>query len=390
MSRLWGRITDALIGVNALAALVFLVGGVVWALTGSQALQMLGTPVALLAFALSNLVFLVSAISPRVPLRVTLPLFVWQWYLVLGAMPFGVLALVNHWHILWPVLGSFVVVAVTLALVRTLPRNGALSVQPAFWQERRAVAPLRAVAVLSATAVLMPLLVAAYSVGSAVWSIEYATGGYAGLTTEGFVIRGRSFERGGTHLRLQGMMHIGEEHAYDALYASFGAHPNTVVLTEGVGDETGALGDGIGYSQVASRLGVVQQHAIPEDGYTVRNADVDVSQFSDETLEMLRGTFGIWQADDPLTAWLTFSMEVSGQDQDALLRAVYEDLVVARNDEVLRHVAVAEPEFNHIFVPWGAAHLPGIEAQLLEDGWQPGAESELVLVRWTTVAGALR
>lgn len=381
MSRLWGRLTHVLLGVNVLSAVVFFVVAVVWAATGFQAVQFVATPFTVLALGVSNLMFLVAAFSPRVPLRVAAPLFLWQWYLALGAMPFGVLGIVNHWSIVVLGLLSLVVMAGVVGLART--------VRPALLERRAAFSPLRGLVVLGITVLCAPVAVAAYSMGSAAWTLDYATDGYAGLTMRGFVIRGRTFERAETRVVLQGMMHIGEGSTYQELYASFGAQPSTVVLTEGVSDANGALGKGgIGYTRVAERLGVVQQGAIEEDGFIVRNADVDVSEFSEETLELLRGSLGVWASDDPVQAWISYSLRFSTRDPDALYATLYQDVVLTRNDEVLREVALAEPEFSHIFVPWGAAHLPGIEAALVGDGWHQIGESERVLVAWSTVGSA--
>lgn len=387
MNRLLALLSTAVLGAAALYAVVFVLTGAVWALTSVRAIQLLSTPFAFFALALVNAGLLAALITPRVPLRLILPLWVAQVYMALGAMPFGLLLLVHKWHILWPGLILAGVVALVALAVRRLPHVDGLRITDAFVASRPAFSPARSLGLLAAILLCVPTGLAAYGLGSAAWSLSWATGGYAALSTEGFVVRSRRFAKPGTTVILQGMMHIGEARAYEDLYASFGELDDAIVLTEGVTDTTDALGrGGVGYSRMAGRLGLEQQHAIEEDGFAVDNADVDVSRFSPQTLDMLRHSFAIWQAEDPVRAWLDYSLEYSTADPDELYRPLLADIVDLRNRSLLEHIDQAEPRHRTIVAPWGAAHMPGVSAGLVERGYTPGAWESRTLWSWSTVA----
>ncbi|TNE84278.1 MAG: hypothetical protein EP330_30200 [Deltaproteobacteria bacterium] len=386
MNRLLAVLGTGVVAAVGAHAIAFTLTGALWAVTGWRAAQYLATPFAILAFAAVNLGLVAAVLTPKVPMRVVLPLWVAQAYVGLGAMPFGLLMLIHRGYILVPGLLLCVAVALSALLVRRLPHSQGFAIDEAFVAERAGFSPLRTAGLLLALGVAIPSGVAGYLAGSAAWSVSYATGGYAGITTEGFVVRARTFTRPDTTVTLQGMMHIGEARAYEDLYASFGAQPNTVVLTEGVTDDEDRLGrGGVGYARMAGRLGLEQQHEIEGDGFVVRNADVDVAQFSEETLEMLRMSFAIWGSDDPVAAWLSYSAKYATADPETLYRPLYEDVLLARNDALLAAIEAAEPEFAHIIAPWGAAHLPGVGASLEERGYVPGEWSERLLWSWGTV-----
>ena len=181
------------------------------------------------------------------------------------------------------------------------------------------------------------------------------------------------------------MMHIGEKRAYDDLYASFGERENTLVLTEGVSDEQNLIGLTSGYGRVAARMGLEQQAPIVEKGFTVRNSDVDVSRFRESSIELLRHSFSIWQADNPAVAYAEMSMNYAGADPAELYPPLYADIVTLRNEVILEHIHEGEPEFDRIVVPWGAAHLRGVEEMLEAEGWKGGGMSEQVLWRWSAL-----
>lgn len=390
MSRVLAGLANVVLGSAALHAVAFTVTGLLWVLTGARLAQMLGTPFALLALGMSNLGMMVAVVTPRMPLRIVLPLWLLQLYLILGAMPFGVLVLVRRSHMIWPSLILLVGVAVVLLVSRTLDDRGQFGLSEAYIDSRPAFSPGRTIALVAASLTALPLGLVLYGAASTSWTLSWATAGYAGIDSSGFVVRGREFRRGDTRLVLQGMMHIGEARAYDDLYKSFGERSNTVVLTEGVDDQQDKLGrGGVGYERMAGRLGLEQQHRIEEDGFAIRNADVDVSEFSEHTLTMLRKSFGIWQAEDPARAWIEYSMEYSSADPEALYRPIYQDIVVLRNESLLEHIADAEGEFDVIIAPWGAAHMPGVQGELVELGWEPGEWSERTLWSWGTVGDAL-
>lgn len=391
MSRFLALLATLALGSVALAGGADFLVQIAYLVTGWHLIRVLAAPFAIVAVVLVQLAMLASVVTPRVPLRVSLPLWFAHLYLLLGAMPFGVLLYVYPAAGLVPPLMLVGAAALAGTLARRLPHAPTLGVSAAGMAERPAFAPVRTLALLAFLLLALPVGMAAYLAGSAAWTLSFATASYAGLTSEGFVVRGRSYEREGNTVVLQGMMHIGEGRAYEDLYAGFNLGGRTVVLTEGVSDEDDLLGrNGIGYSRVAERLGLEQQHAIESQDFEVRNADVDVKEFEEGTLELLRLSFAVWAADDPLTAWVEQSAYVGRQDPNALYATLYKDIVVGRNEHLLGEIEASRSEFDHIVVPWGAAHMPGLTNELEAKGYVAGEWTEQVLWSWSAVAGALR
>ena len=64
------------------------------------------------------------------------------------------------------------------------------------------------------------------------------------------------------------------------------------------------------------------------------------------------------------------------------LEAVQHDILERRNEHLLGEIAEALPEFEQLIVPWGALHLPAIEAALLADGFEPNGGSTRRLITW--------
>jgi len=343
--RVWHRLVGGWLGLFGADAL----------LTIAAPLLASGIATSLLS-ALVPLVLLATFVTPRIPARVVVPPVLYLVWTGLGGMPV----------VLWVGLSTIVfgllqlaVLALSLGMWWTL---GPLSERPVTAWRRAGV--LAAIGVLGG-----PLLLAGYTALSVRWGLHHITGGYAQLGLRGITSTERTFARAQTTVHLVGMAHVGSAEHYEALYDTFRAHPDAVVLAEGVSDEQGLLGEGPLYERMAGRVDLVQQPPIRGGDLTVRNADVDVSALSEETLKILSGAMEIWQADNPLIPYLSLVSSLSAEDPDELIDRLRFDLITMRNGVLLDALAVAEPEFTHLIVPWGAAHLPEIEAALLAEGW---------------------
>jgi hypothetical protein len=70
--------------------------------------------------------------------------------------------------------------------------------------------------------------------------------------------------------------------------------------------------------------------------------------------------------------------------------AEFEDLMVQgllrqRNDRLMEVFAQAEPGYEEIFIPWGAAHLPDLERRLMTLGYEREAEHSRRIIDFAKV-----
>ena len=90
----------------------------------------------------------------------------------------------------------------------------------------------------------------------------------------------------GKTIHLFPMAHVAEADFYQKISQTFPT--NSLILMEGVTDEKNLLTNKISYDRMAKTLGLAEQHEkfAPTRGEMV-DADVDVSQFSTNTLTLL-------------------------------------------------------------------------------------------------------
>jgi len=214
--------------------------------------------------------------------------------------------------------------------------------------------------------------------------LDHFTGGFVRLQWYGFELVERVYDLDDSRVRLVGMMHIGEQQAYEALVSSFD-HPDVLVLAEGIRDEQELLGSGrLHYEAVAARTGLATQRDLQSyrPGIRLRNADVDVSTMSDSTLGYLKVSMRVMGDDgidlEAVLDLLLHSTETTEADQELF----WYDVIDHRNAVLLEHLLVAVTEVPVVVVPWGAAHLPFIEGELLDMGYRRGDERVHPLVTW--------
>jgi hypothetical protein len=228
-------------------------------------------------------------------------------------------------------------------------------------------------------------------------SIQLMTDGFVRFDLAGVSLADRRYERDDQEVRLVGMMHIGEAEAYQALVESFSGS-STVVLAEGVTDRERLLEVPFSYEGAARALGLDTQDEIeayldameaPEHRQwpDVRHADVDLSDFHPDTISWLGWVDEIWGGEDPLGAFARlYARYIEESDRWAV---VFEDVLTRRNHHLLDALQVALMEYDRVIVPWGALHLPFVQHQVLEMGFEPTTRTHHPLASWKTILAAL-
>jgi len=338
-------------------------------------------PLAPLRESLGGLVILVArplhallGLTPRLPWRVFLPLTLFTFWAMLGALPLPVYLSTTE------VAAAVALPQLALALVaaaqirrRTgrrwllaesdLPAGPVLSGRTA-----GGFALLHLAGVLPALLVLL--------LGSAALAIHRQSAGFLRLDTSGLYASARVYERGDRDVHLVAMMHIGDADFYAGVERVL-PEDGAIVLREGVTDREGSLPRGLDYGRLAGELGLESQAAVLDlEGRDSRMADLDLSAFDPRTRELLGeigAVLGSANAREAFVRYLRASRDVTPED----LALVQRDVIERRNEHLLGELDQALEAHRAVVVPWGAAHMPGIEQGVLERGFALRESREL-------------
>lgn len=248
----------------------------------------------------------------------------------------------------------------------------------------------------------VPLALLLGAAGCAVLVAERATGGFIGFGLAGVSFDERRYTRGDREVVLVGMSHVGRRGVYDALLHQADGTP-TVVLAEGVTDRHGLLPREQPLEPFAADLGLDLQpdaEAMTEaaagdgdagdDAVEIEHADVDVSAFRPSTLEFLRLAFRLTAEPGNREARAAIEALLGGPDAAAVYRGLVADVLDERNAHVLARIDGALERRPRVVVPWGALHLAGIEAGLLERGFALASSEPRSFLPYRALAKALR
>ena len=231
--------------------------------------------------------------------------------------------------------------------------------------------------------------------------VEAATKGFVRFDSQGISLADRIYENCGNRIRLVGMMHIGQDEGYRTLFRDLGRGSSSMlVLTEGVSDSEGLLSGGLSYSSLAEVLGVGEQQSIEDyvdwegregeddsNRPTFMNADLDLSEFDPRTIELLEEVGGLYRGNDFLAGFLQIYQRTR-RDPEASL-SFTEDIIGRRNRYVIAHIIDFKEDYREIVVPWGAMHLPGIEAAIEEMGFVRRSTRYIQFISWRNLMRAL-
>jgi hypothetical protein len=149
---------------------------------------------------------------------------------------------------------------------------------------------------------------------------------------------------------------------------------------EGVTDDRNLLTNKITYKRMAASLGLAEQHEEfrPTQGEIVP-ADVDVEQFTPSTLGFLNLVMLIHSKGlnaETVLKLMRFSPPPHYEEQ------LLDDLLRKRNRRLLEELQARLPQTEHIIVPWGVAHMPGIAAAIQKAGFRLDETREYVAIRF--------
>jgi hypothetical protein len=216
-----------------------------------------------------------------------------------------------------------------------------------------------------------------YLLGCASLAANHFTDGFVTLRPSGISMEIREYVRtDGKIVELVPMSHIADLEFYQTLSASLPA--TATFLLEGVSDRTHRLPDKVGYGKTAASLGLVEQQLHFKPKGKLVAADLDLSEFSESSLELLRRTMAVHSQGMATRSLPLFATSPSPTD----LQSLFDDLLVQRNRHLLMVLEKELLESDHLVVPWGAAHMPGIADGVLQAGFRLHRSQQHVAIRF--------
>ncbi len=226
--------------------------------------------------------------------------------------------------------------------------------------------------------------------------LSVQTAGFIRIAPDGVHMTERVYRLHSKTIRLVSMIHVGEQEYYDDFVRSVSAG-RTVVLAEGITDESNILRNRFGYGKMAGFLGLASQEKMEFKGRVIDTeepeesgaegveantpdiirSDVDIRSFHPATIRFLN-ILG-----KQLTESNSFAKEliaINGWAKKNITpemnETIMDDILHQRNKEVLRHLGKALPRYDTIIIPWGALHMAEIEKSVVARGFVLQEERE--------------
>ncbi len=221
--------------------------------------------------------------------------------------------------------------------------------------------------------------------------VNWRTHGFLHLNLQSLKAEARTYERDGKKVYLLPTMHVASPSFYSKLMEGLPSQ-KCVLLPEGVSDRKGLLKARWSYAGPAKSAGLSVQPDFSRKtpNTELRVCDADISEFSASTTEILNTVathLQRWGEGDLLGA-LDGLSKCNFQKKD--LKQLQQDVLELRNAKVLTAIRKSLPTCDHVLVPWGALHMPGIEAALLKEGFQRSAGREIEMLAWGDVLNRVR
>jgi hypothetical protein len=288
-----------------------------------------------------------------------------------------------------------VIAATTLGLIRAATGHWLLSADEL---RRKHHLVARTVFAMLVTIVTLPVVAAGIALLLLAAVLERQTGGYLDVTRTGVDVRERVLTKDGRTVVLKAMAHYGEDDFYRTLFD--GLPPKSLVLAEGLSDRDKRLRGFPSAAGIAKMIGLTQQPgmgsirdrkdqapsatgAAPANPPDIVRADVDAAEFSDETLGLLQDLAELYAGN--VAEGIRKVVARTRADPAVFTR----ELIDKRNAHVLAIFDEKAGDYTTIVIPWGALHMPGLEAGLEKRGYRVESERTRPVVRFGTIVDSL-
>ena len=119
----------------------------------------------------------------------------------------------------------------------------------------------------------------------------------------------------------------------------------------------------------------------------IQHADLDLGELSRDTQEFLERIGRALNSDRMVPAMQ--QMVADYTDRPEVLRTIEHDIIHLRNQHLLDEMTLALEDYQRVVVPWGALHLPYIEAAITGWGFEPANSTRYRLISWRGILEAL-
>ncbi len=368
--------------------ILFLVDGLVSlsnALTGHfwgiQPLFMLQGTIALMVVVLSIPLYILIGSMRAFPKRVVLPMIVFTiWGGLCFALPVPIFLGVGNTILLLSIVQPCLAVLTILVLHFSTAHKHWLYNSSDFM--RCAFQWKRLFGFAAANVILIIPLIGLWLAVSLSLAVSHLSSGFIHLGVRGLSVEARTYLYEDKQILLLPTVHIAQPAFYRRLIEPLPVE-STVVIPEGVTDKQKLLKEPLDHGKLAQRLGLeAQDNQIIVAERNTALCDVDVSEFSSETIDYLRICFSIsrhWSAGNRMQA-LQACTFTSDPDLDQL----WEDLLDLRNQRVTACVTDCLETYDTVVIPWGAAHMPGIQRTILNWGAMPTEHRRVPVWDWSS------
>lgn len=320
---------------------------------------------AFLPFVFSFPLYVLAGSMRGFPKHVILPMTIFQiWCGVFLALPLPIYLGMQNTNLLLSATQLFMSIAALVYLHQTTIKQTWLYTEPDF--SRLIFGWKRMIGFIGANIIVVVPLLFLYLAVCLSLAASHLSRGFIHLDTDGIFVEARTYAYQDRNLYLLPTFHVAESRFYRALVASL-PEANTAVLLEGVTDNQDLVQTDFTYRQLAQRFRLeAQDNRIFSLRHFSKRCDVDMSQFSPETRLLLNAAGRLmqrWLSGKYLTV-LTQDMLSPRPDP----RLLWQDLVEMRNHRLLKCIRQFMQEYDNLLIPWGAAHMPGLEKEILKWG----------------------
>jgi hypothetical protein len=321
------------------------------------------------------LVYIGFGFNRHLPKRVLIPLLLWLFWSLVAYWPLDFFSLA--WGRLIAYVAQLTFGVMLLRVNFLLNNRGLLLVPEQFTGPAFSFARLVKFSFISLIVLPVSLLLVVFSLLSGV--LDRSTGGFVQLRPDGLYMQEKVYHLDGKDIRLAGMIHLGHGSYYSDLIASIPAE-RTLILAEGVSDDTGLMRERFSYGNIAGNLGLSSQEQFHfagrritladlrqpyrerYDGPHILDADIDLRQFDPRSVEVLNALAKYFlNADSLLRGYLQFNRWAEENVTVETNRVLMYDLIDKRNQAVIHLLPQALERYDVVVIPWGALHMKGIE-----------------------------
>ena len=154
-------------------------------------------------------------------------------------------------------------------------------------------------------------------------------------------------------------------------------------IPEGITDKKKILKDGIRLTKIAEKLSLeLQDNQVIVAKRPTAYSEVAVNDFSPGTIDDLKTSVSVSKHMTDGKPALAIQVMFSAPEPD--LNVLWNDILVLRNERVIACMTEQLKTYEHIAIPWGVAHMPGIERTLIEMGAKVVDQRDICVWDWSS------